>query len=625
VSIIRDYRENGIPIGNRLKFDPKDRPLVYKDIPMVDGQEVDNQNQLTKRLDDLSRIGQILASPAGQKYLSNESLLFASKVKPGKRRETGVGRALSVLSQGLFNAAKIVGSTLAQVPVNGTGTHFVKAFAGKGRGTYLHEIGFSNVVPHASSNGIDIISTIFGNPNALEDANSVAGRADITLFNEENSILFSAQKSKLAPKRTKEIISNKETLAGDSTRAFGNDLNDAISQVGLGKDGNATDQQKELEQGIAKYRYKEEPGDNPDTKDVVEKSGQVLNITDAAKAGKVAKLSISDYTGSSPLNTDTTQIVEHPKLPFDGEGKPKFKGIEKVPASTITRDNPSLGFRSDFNPKDTDKKEFDVSQRIGLGTPASKDLDDKGKKLSVDKINILAPQNSKLGGTKGKEGRDLIKFRFQIITPGGTGGPKIKHLYFRALIDNFGDTFNANWNSYNYIGRGESFYTYGNFDRSIDLGFKIAAQTEDEMKPLYQKLNYLIGATTPTYSQNFMRGTFVKMTVGDYIYELPGFLNNVNVSWNQEYPWEIAMTSVDPVTGVRESTNKRQELPMILDVGLSFTPIHTFLPEAGGSIEGDAKNPIIKAKPFITHGRENTNNIYITDPDIKDPNATNTN
>ena len=38
------------------------------------------------------------------------------------------------------------------------------------------------------------------------------------------------------------------------------------------------------------------------------------------------------------------------------------------------------------------------------------------------------------------------------------------------------------------------------------------------------------------------------------------------------------------------------------------------------SIEGD----IIKAKPFITHGTTAAN-TYITDPDIKDPNATNTN
>ena len=197
MSIIRDYRENGMPIGNRLKFDPKDRPLVYKDIPMVD-REVDDQNQLTKRLDDLSRISQILASPAGIKYLSNESLLFASTAKPNKKREKGFGKALSVLSQGLFNTAKIIGSTLAQVPVSGTGTHFVKAFAGKGKGTYLHKIGFSNVIPHASSNGADIVSALFGNPNVLGDANSVAGRADISLVNNDDSILFRASGSNLS-------------------------------------------------------------------------------------------------------------------------------------------------------------------------------------------------------------------------------------------------------------------------------------------------------------------------------------------------------------------------------------------------------------------------------------------
>ena len=191
------------------------------------------------------------------------------------------------------------------------------------------ELGFSNVVPHASSNGIDIISAIFGNPNFLGDANSVAGTADIELVKNDNSILFSASGSNLSSNKTKDAIKEFEAKKETST------------------------------EGIAKYRYKEQPGDNPDTEDVVEKSGQVLNITDAVTAGKKAKLSISDYTGSSPLNTDTTQIVKHPKLPFDGEGNPVFKDKQVVPASTITRDNPSLGFRSDFNPEDTDKKEFD--------------------------------------------------------------------------------------------------------------------------------------------------------------------------------------------------------------------------------------------------------------------------
>ena len=584
MSIIRDYRENGIPIGNRLKFDPKDRPLVYKDIPMVDGQEVDDQNQLTKRLDDLSRIGQILASPAGQKYLSNESLLFASKVKPNKKRKKTAGKVLSVLSQGLFNAARIVGSTLAQVPVNGTGTHFVKAFAGKGKGTYLHELGFSNVVPHASSNGIDIISAIFGNPNFLGDANSVAGTADIELVKNDNSILFSASGSNLSPNKTKDAIKDFEAIKEAST------------------------------EGIAKYRYKEQVGDDPGTKEKETSKlfGQINNINAAVTEGEKAKVDPADYTDTElSQGFEKVLVGQFPDLIESNELETAPK--DETTFTKRTRRSKSEGFRTDIAKRD--RAALNISKRIGLGSPGN----NPGEEEAVDVINLLEPKSSKLKGTKAEQGRDLIKFRFQIITPGeGKEGPKIKHLYFRALLDNFGDTFNANWNNYNYIGRAENFYTYGNFDRSIDLGFKIAAQTRAEMKPLYQKLNYLVGATTPTYSQNFMRGTFVKMTVGDYIYELPGFLNNVNVSWDQEYPWEIAMTSPEDKEEGKENIN--QELPMILDVGLSFTPIHTFLPEAGGSIEGN----IIKAKPFITHGTT-TANTYITDPDIEDPNATNTN
>ena len=121
------------------------------------------------------------------------------------------------------------------------------------------------------------------------------------------------------------------------------------------------------------------------------------------------------------------------------------------------------------------------------------------------------------------------------------------------------------------------------------------------MKPLYQKVNTLVSATTPTYNNNFMRGTLVKMTVGDYIYELPGFLNNVNLTWQTDYPWEIAMNRPEDLE--RDST--QQELPMVLDCSLSFTPIHDFLPTAENLVSGD----VFKANRYITHGSDESNTI----------------
>jgi hypothetical protein len=90
---------------------------------------------------------------------------------------------------------------------------------------------------------------------------------------------------------------------------------------------------------------------------------------------------------------------------------------------------------------------------------------------------------------------------------------------------------------------------------------------------------WLASATAPTYANGgqFMRGTLTKITVGDYIYELPGVLNSVNYNWNTEYPWEIAM--LEP-----ENTGQddfEQELPMVMDCSIDFTPIHTFTPTTG--------------------------------------------
>ena len=207
-------------------------------------------------------------------------------------------------------------------------------------------------------------------------------------------------------------------------------------------------------------------------------------------------------------------------------------------------------------------------------------------KAEIDTLNALEPVTAKVNGEE--EGRDIVKFRFHVITPTET-----KVLYFRAFLDNFADNYTGQWNPTKYLGRGEDFQVYGGFQRKITLSFKIAAATRSEMKPLYQKMIYLASSTAPTYADNgqFMRGTIVKMTVGDYVYELPGVMNSVNYSWNVDYPWEIAMLEPE---GVGDST--MQELPMIMDCSIDFTPIHTFTPETG-------------LKKYFTAGTNGTNSF----------------
>lgn len=110
-----------------------DRPYVTKDI---NNPPSSNQTgmQITKRIDDLSRISQMLIDRPGLKFIANQALLqqvdiqdkLQKNLDNGNRTLGGaiVRQALDTVKQ----TAKIVGSTLAQVPVNGTGTHFVYAF-----------------------------------------------------------------------------------------------------------------------------------------------------------------------------------------------------------------------------------------------------------------------------------------------------------------------------------------------------------------------------------------------------------------------------------------------------------------------------------------------------------------
>jgi len=165
---------------------------------------------------------------------------------------------------------------------------------------------------------------------------------------------------------------------------------------------------------------------------------------------------------------------------------------------------------------------------------------------------------------------DSIKFGFECVDNDHPNN--YVALIFRVLLSNgFTDSNSAVLNSFRYYGRGEEFYTYQGFSRSISFSFKVAAFSASELQPLYNKLNYLISQVYPDYSTNgnqTMRAPLVKITLGDYLYRVPGFLENVNITVDNSIPWEINIDD-DP---------SLQELPHVLDVSITFKPIHDILP-----------------------------------------------
>ena len=204
---------------------------------------------------------------------------------------------------------------------------------------------------------------------------------------------------------------------------------------------------------------------------------------------------------------------------------------------------------------------------IGRGTP-------------LDKINALPLyQSSKVDNSKPVN--DLCKFRIGIIN---NSNPSLKtYIHFRAFLDSMDDSYSADWASQKYMGRAENLYNYQGFDRTVNLSWTVAAQSKQELIPMYKKLNYLASVCAPDYSDSgYMRGNLIELTVGGYIYEQTGIMQGIQYGVPQESPWEIGINDGDINTeGFDEtrSDDSVKELPMIIKVsGFSFKPIQNFVP-----------------------------------------------
>lgn len=450
-----------------------EKPYITKNIGQAPGSGIGLE--ITRRVDDVSRIAQMLVNKPGLKYLLHEAMLqqvdVAKKIK-NRGNKSVAGAVLEQLGNTLLTTAKIVGSTIIQVPVNGTGTHFLKAFRND---TYLKP----------------------------------AQGPDTTAFTR----FFGAGGLEGAPL----------ALQGEP--------------IGT---GNMT--------------------------------GNVTSKLTPQPGGVYSSYAPLSDTALETATTDKDQSDFKPSgLDYHGDtysDKLSKRTSKNGPVKKETRINlGDQGARNDGN------KQGNVYWRAGGD-------------LVRDNINFLdvfdSVNESKPDGNT--TGRDLIKFRFHVITPDSS-----RILYFRAFLDTFTDNYSGAWNPVKYLGRAEDFQIYSGFQRKIGLSFKIAAATREEMQPLYRKMVYLASATAPSYADSgqFMRGTIVKLTLGDYVYELPGVLNSCNFSWNTEYPWEIALS--EPENG---GDSPMQELPMVLDCNIDFTPIHTFTPETG-------------LKKYFTTGLEN--------------------
>lgn len=263
----------------------------------------------------------------------------------------------------------------------------------------------------------------------------------------------------------------------------------------------------------------------------------------------------------------------------DTDLNPEFlKTYQTERSSSIKED-----FRREFTPENIrtiapSYKNNNIESRLNLGDPGAgtraNRLDYTVGRTILDTINS-SPIYSRETPDHSPSFNDLVKFSIGVVKNNDSG--QADYMNFRAYIDSFSDSYSSDWGDIKYIGRGDKFYNYQGFDRTISLAFTVYAQSKGELIPIYKKLNYLASSLAPSYSTGgFMQGNLHRLTLGGYLYNQLGILKSITYDVPEESTWEIGIDK----DGGFDSTVK--ELPHMIKVtNITFIPIQDFVPQRG--------------------------------------------
>lgn len=294
---------------------------------------------------------------------------------------------------------------------------------------------------------------------------------------------------------------------------------------------------------------------------------------------------VGDKTSVTPdgeqlLRTGESQI--NPSIILKGVSAQYNK--MRSPSSSAKRYRPD---GDNFSYQDINVKTLDVNNEYfypnvydsGSLNFNSRNLNIGEQKISTDSGALIlgSTENSfvspygKLFKGKDPKKADIIPFYVTVISnEQESEGNNIYH--FPANIDSFSESLTSDWESRKYMGRGEEFFTYSMFKRNMSLSFKISPDNNDELGLMWDHLNSLAGVIMPDYSSTgFMRGTLIKLTLGEYIIDLPGILKGFNFNIvDESVSWDLD-----------------KNIPKFIEVkGFEFQPIHNFLPRKGEKLFG---------------------------------------
>ena len=166
------------------------------------------------------------------------------------------------------------------------------------------------------------------------------------------------------------------------------------------------------------------------------------------------------------------------------------------------------------------------------------------------------------------------------------------YVFFRAYIEGLTESISPSYNSTQYIGRSEPVYTYNQSEREVTMTLKLFAQTKDELKAIYAKMNKLTSLCYPEYLEdtftlektqgtgedmivvsetasygNRMKPPLTKLRIGEMYGkqndELMGYIKSLSYTVEQSSPFE---------------TERGKRVPKFIIANIGYQVIHSTVP-----------------------------------------------
>lgn len=585
------------------------------------------------RIDDFIRIAKFIGTPKGLLWEMHQAALNSSqislnasnRVPQGKPAEseglwsTIKDKAVGILKnagQTVLNAVSLTTGTLMQTALSGTGYHhdtFIsRAYLVKGTKNRVGNaiLNVFGIAGNKVNGGAAVAAGARKIPNGIPEYTMLGEPENIVtpeLQQDKQPEAFEAQQGALSGKFTpaqeanvwygtdyyRDDTGTRKAMVSSSVRSKEHIGIETVDELKSGSYISQVNQLRDLNNeahpGFGNSRFgiladllnQKASAAGPDEEGftVVSKKHDFLDRLGSDKdqpADYVPKKYDFEALPHSAVTKDGTQ-----QRIADSEGNTAFNGsVGKVmQAGTSTHTRYGYSYLNELDGKTGDRawirKRLDSSVENG-----GKISGDNGRQKNFSKVPVEGDLGYKISDDLSDE-LSLIPFCITSINP-----EERTYLNFEANLESYDDSYSGNWSGAQYVGRGEQFYTYTGFTRDINFAFKVVARKADDLRYIYSKLNVLCSSTAPTYDGGnyFMRGTLGSITIGDLVSNQVGFFKSVKISWKTDYPWEIGNVHS---SWKGQIGTKIIRVPHLLDVSVSFTPIHYFNVQTANTSDRD--------------------------------------